>query len=67
MLQLGLGLRLGTENGYFIPFILFIHPKVINTFVLPFRAKPWCKCDVMRFILDCLHGSFPYITLHGST
>ena len=50
MLQLGLGLGLQTGNGYFILYL-----KVTNTFVLPSWAEAWCKCDVMRFICDCLH------------
>ena len=30
-----------------------------NTFVLPSWAEAWCKCDVVLFIRDCLHGSLP--------
>ena len=62
MLQLGLGL--GTGNGYVIPFFSFFFPclEVTNTFVLPSWAEAWCKCDVMLFICDCLHGSLPLIT-----
>ena len=51
VLQLGLGLGLGTGNGYFF---LFPYLKVTNTFVLPSWAEAWCKCDIMRFIRDCL-------------
>ena len=49
MLQLRLGLGLGTENG-FSPYL-----KVTNTFVSP----SCCKCDVMLFIRYCLHGNEP--------
>ena len=59
-MQLGLGLGLGTGNGYFMP--MFFPIKVTNTFVLPSWAEAWCKCDVMRFIRDCLHGSLPRST-----
>jgi len=59
VLQLGLGLGLGTRNGYFIRFFFFPYLKVTNTFVLPSWAEAWCKCYVMRFIRDCLHGSLP--------
>ena len=38
----------------------FSYLKVTNTFVLPSWAEAWCKCDVMLFIRDCLHGSLPY-------
>ena len=54
MLQLGLGL--GTVGISFLSFF-FPYLKVTNTFVLPSWAEAWCKCDVMRFIGDCLHGS----------
>ena len=54
MLQLGLGLGLGTGNGYFMPFFFFFPLKVTHSW-----AEAWCKCDVMRFIRDCLHGSLP--------
>ena len=37
--------------------------KVTNTFVLSSWAEAWCKCDVMLFIRDCLHGSLPAITV----
>ena len=60
MLQLGLGLGLGTGNGYWMTFFFFFL-KVTNTFVLPSWAEAWCKCDVMLFIRDCLHGSLPLI------
>ena len=63
MLQLGLGLGLGTGNGYFMPFFPYL--KVTNTIVLPSWAEAWCKCDVMRFIRDCLHGSLPKKLLIG--
>ena len=56
-LGLGLGLGLGTGNEYCMPFFFFL--KVTNTFVLPSWAEAWCKCDVMLFIRDCLHGSLP--------
>ena len=60
MLQLGLGLGLGTGNEYFMPFFFFFpYLKVTNTFVLSSWAEAWCKCDVMLFIRDCLHGSLP--------
>ena len=60
MLQLWLGLGLGTGNGYFIPFFFFFpFLKVTNTFVLSSWAEAWCKCDVMLFVRDCLHGSVP--------
>ena len=47
-----------------------------KTFVLSSWAEAWCKCDVMLFIRDCLHGSLPRPcpslsrdtdTLHGPT
>ena len=40
MLQLGLGLELGTGNGYFIAFFSSC-PKVTNTFVLPSLPGAW--------------------------
>ena len=43
MLQLGLGLELGTGNGYFIAFFFFPCLKVTNTFVLP--SWPWVSQD----------------------
>ena len=59
--MLRLGLRLGTGNGYFF-FFSFL--KVTNTFVLPSWAEAWCKCDVILFICDCLHGSLPPTLCH---
>ena len=60
MLQLGLGLGLGTGNEYCMAFFFFFsYLKVTNAFVLPSWAEAWCKCDIMLFIRDCLHGSLP--------
>ena len=59
-----LQLRLGTGNGYFIP-VFYSYLKVINTFVMLSWAEAYGKCDVMRFIRDCLHGSLPHHKVIG--
>ena len=56
VLQLGLGF--GTGNGYCIPFFFFPYLKLTNAFS---QAEEWCKCDVMRFIRDGVHGSLPLL------
>ena len=43
----------------FLFFFFFPFLKVTNTFVLSSWAEAWCKCDVMLFVRDCLHGSVP--------